>query len=132
MPSRSGKYGKILIGASEIQYGNKWEFNDDVDASQFGVFGGGGKKKGNVGQGFGKGTIDGVYDFAAPIEKWVNTGDSLTLLLYLTTVASGSADRFITVPAQITGRKRVVDGDTGAVVGWHLDFQTDGAWTEPT
>ena len=125
----SGKYGQVDIGSSTVAEANAWTMDDAVDASQFGVFGGGGYKIGNVGQAFATGTIDGAYDRTNPIEQTVTVGSAVTLSLYLSTVAGGG-ERKRSVPAQITGISFNVDGDTGEKTSWSMTWQSTGAWTE--
>ena len=125
----SGQYGQVDIGSSTIGEANHWTMEDAVDASQFGTFGGGGYKDGNVGQKFATGTIEGAYDRSNPIEQSVSVGDAATLNLYLSTT-TGGGQRMRVVPAQITGISFDVDGDTGEKNSWSITFQTDGAWTE--
>jgi hypothetical protein len=124
MASKSGKYGSVSWGASNYAYANKWDLDVKADAEQFGVFGGHGWKKGNVGQKAGTGTISGVYDAVNPLDDQIHIGDSVTLTLgiYVGKTLSGTA--------QITDIKITVDGDTGAKTTWSLSFQTDGVWDD--
>jgi len=128
MGTRSGKYGQIDVGASTYGTFNHWTMSEVADAEQFGTFGGGGRKSGNVGQGSATGVIEGPHNFAA-LSSLVDIGDSVTLKLY-TSTTGGGGEQYITVPAQITSRDFDVDGNTGAKVGMSLGWQSNGTWTE--
>jgi hypothetical protein len=53
-------------------------------------------------------------------------GAAVTLLLYL------DATHFYSVPAIITRVEVEVNIDSGDVIGGTANFDTDGAWDEPT
>ena len=72
----------------------------------------------------GNGQIEFKFDMAAA--SLLVEGASVTLLLYL------DATHYYTVPAIITQFKVDVNIDTGEVIGGSANFDTDGAWTEPT
>jgi hypothetical protein len=131
MATVSGKYGQVDVGSSTFTECNHWTMEIVVDASQFGTFGGGGDKTGNVGQRSATGTIEGPYDLANPVEQDITAGSSVTLVLYLSTAAGGEA-RSYTLTAQITSLSFEVEGDTGEKVSWSANFQSSGAITPPT
>lgn len=127
MSTRSGKYGQIDVGASTYGSFNHWTMDEVADASQFGTFGGSGKKTGNVGQVAATGVIEGPHNFAA-LSSYVQVGDEVTLVLY-TSTAAGGGEQKLTFTAQITGKSLDVDGDTGEKTGMSLNWQSSGTYT---
>ena len=132
MSAQSGKYGQVDFGASAYAEANHWTMDRQVDAEQYGAFGGAGWKKGATGNKSATGTVEGKYDFADVLEELVDVGDEVTLKLYLSTTSSPiAADNYFTVPAQITKVSYDVDGDSGKVVGFSLDWQSNGPVLDP-
>lgn len=130
MGTRSGKYGQIDVGGSTYASFNHWTMDDSADAGQFGTFGGGGFKGGNVGQRFATGLIEGPHNFAT-LSELVQVGDEVELVLWLSSTGGGGAsDQKVTLTAQITGKSFDVDGDTGEKVGMSLTWQSVGSWSE--
>lgn len=128
----SGKYAQVDFGSSAYAEAQHWTFERTADTQQWGSFGGGGFKDAAAGQRSGRGTVEGKYDFADPLENLVKEGDSVTLKLYLTKTGSGAAaDRYWTVPAVITDISEDAEGDAGDPVSFSLSFVTKGGWTEP-
>lgn len=124
MAIESGKDGKILIGATPIADITSWELDKEVRTSRYASSSTGGFKKTVAGVKQGHGTIEFKWDsaLASPIVE----GTSVTLKLYLNT------SEFFTVPAIIRSFRVKVDIDTGDVTSGVSQFETDGAWTEPT
>lgn len=131
MAANSGKYGQVDFGGSSYGEANNWTMEKTSDVTQYGKFGGGGRKSAVSGQGSARGTISGKYDFADPIEDVVDIGDSVTLYLYQRTTTGGGESKY-TVPAIVESVNITVDGDTGAPVEWTLNWVSDGAWTDPS
>jgi hypothetical protein len=121
----SGKDGDVKIGATQIAEITKWSFNPKANIPKYASNKTGGYKKAVVGVRDGAGSIEGKWDPAIPATSVVAPGTLVTLKLYI------NATQFWSVPSAIEGFKHDVDLDTGEVVGWSADFQTDGAWTDP-
>lgn len=128
MATRSGKYGQIDVGASTYGSFNHWSMDEVADASQFGTFGGGGYKSGNIGQVAATGVIEGPHNFAA-LDALVQVGDTVQLVLHTSTAAGGGAQNITHATAQITGKSVEVDGDTGEKVSMSLNWQSNNTWT---
>lgn len=128
----SGRYGQLDITSSAIAEVTSWSLTTSSDVSQWGYFGGSGYKDAQGGNVSGSGTFEGKYDWDQPIEDFIEAGDEVTLLAYLTTTASGAvADRYITVPVVISELTFNTDGDTGDPVSYTASFVTRGQWTMP-
>lgn len=124
MAIESGKDGKILIGATPIADITSWELDKEVRTNRFASSSTAGFKKTVAGVKQGQGTIEFKWDSAAasPIVE----GSAVTLKLYL------NATEFFTVPVIVRTFRLKVDIDTGDVTLGVAQFETDGAWTEPT
>jgi len=120
----SGKNGQVLISSSPVAEVTKWIFNKESASSRYASSSTGGFKRSLSGVKSGSGAIQFKFDMSAgsPIVE----GSSVTLLLYL------DSTHFYSVPALIKTFKVEVNIDTGDVIGGVADFDTDGAWTEPT
>lgn len=120
----SGKNGQVLIGSSAVAEVTKWIFNKETVSSRHASSSTGGFKRSLSGVRSGSGTIQFKFDLSAgsPIVE----GSAVTLLLYL------DSSHFYSVPALIKTFKVEVNIDTGDVIGGVADFDTDGAWTEPS
>lgn len=120
----SGKNGQVLIGSSAVAEVTKWIFNKETVSSRYASSSTGGFKRSLSGVRSGSGTIQFKFDLSAgsPIVE----GSAVTLLLYL------DSSHFYSVPALIKTFKVEVNIDTGDVIGGVADFDTDGAWTEPS
>ena len=120
----SGKSGKVLIGSNSIGEVTKWSATFEASSSRYASSATGGYKASLSGVKSGSGSIDFKLDTLAA--SAVLEGASATLLLYV------DATHFYTVPATIKNFKVEVNIDSGEVVGAAADFDTNGAWTEPT
>jgi len=127
MSTRSGKYGQVDFGSSTYGEAHSWSMEDQVDAEQFGTFGGGGFKTGETGNRFATGTIEGKQNFDEPIDTLVAPCDEITLYLYEST-DTGGGERKHTITAQVTSLSTEVDGDSGAAVSWTINWQSSGSY----
>jgi len=120
----SGKSGQVLIGSASIGEVTKWSATFEAVSSRYASSATGGYKASIPGVKAGSGSIDFKLDTlaASPVLE----GASVTLLLYV------DSTHFYTVPAVIKNFKVEVNIDSGEVVGGSADFDTNGAWTEPT
>jgi hypothetical protein len=120
----SGKNGQVLIGSAPVAEVTKWLFNKESVSSRYASSATGGFKRSLSGVKSGSGAIQFKFDLSAgsPIVE----GSAVTLLLHL------DATHFYTVPALVKTFKVEVNIDTGEVIGGVADFDTDGAWTEPS
>lgn len=124
MSVESGKLGTVKIGSTAVADITHWEFDKEAYASRYASNSTGGFKATVAGVKMGRGQIEGKWDSSAasPIVE----GTAATLLLYL------NDTEFFSVPAIVRRFKLVVDIDNGEVTGFTADFETNGAWTEPT
>jgi hypothetical protein len=114
----------VLIGSAAVAEVTKWMFDKLSVSSRYASSSTGGFKRSLSGVKSGSGAIQFKFDLSAgsPIVE----GSAVTLLLYL------DATHFYTVPALIKTFKVEVNIDSGEVIGGVADFDTDGAWTEPS
>lgn len=126
MAVASGQNGKIQIGSSTLIECTGWTFNMEVNTFRYATCQSSGSKKTIAGTKQGNGTLTGLYDPDDIVENLVGPGDSVTLKLYL------DADDFYSVPAIIKSVNVEVDIDNGDALKWTVEFETNGAWTEPT
>jgi hypothetical protein len=124
MAIESGKDGKVFIGTAAVADVTSWEFEKDAHTTRYASSSTGGFKKTVPGVKMGAGAVELKWDStaASPLAE----GSSVTLKLYL------NATEFFTVPAVITKFRVKVDIDSGEVTAAHAQFETDGAWTEPS
>ncbi len=120
----SGKNGLVKVGSTAVAEVTQWTFTKEAASSRYASSSTGGFKRSLPGVRSGNGQIEFKFDMAAA--SLLVEGASVTLLLYL------DATHYYTVPAIITQFKVDVNIDTGEVIGGSANFDTDGAWTEPT
>lgn len=113
-----------MIGSTPIADITSWELNKEAVTSRYGSSSTSGYKKTLPGSKMGAGTIEFKWDGGAvsPIVE----GTVVTLKLYT------NATEFFTVPSVIKTFRVKVDIDDGSVTSGTAQFETDGAWTEPT
>ncbi len=121
----SGKDGDVKIGSTQIAEITKWGFNPKANVPKYASNKTGGYKAAVAGIKDGSGSLEGKWDPAIPATTVIAPGTSVTLKLYI------NATQFWSVPSIIEGFKHDVDLDTGEIVSWSADFQTNGAWTDP-
>jgi len=128
----SGKYARVDFGSSAYAEANHWTMEQRADNTQYGLFGGGGYKNSVAGQKSASGTVEGMYDFAVPLEDLIKVGDTVVLKLYMTQTASGAAaDKYWEVTAVITDVSFDAEGDAGDPVSFSLSWASHGTWSEP-
>lgn len=124
----SGKGGDIRLGTtSPVQFCEvtKWSFNPKSNNNSYASNCSGGFKRRVAGTKEGSGTVDGKWDPTAPPTDALDVGDSITLNLHY-----NATQKWI-VPAVVDSMRIDVDMDSGDIVGWSIDFSSDGAWTKP-
>src|SRR5688500_10666420 len=124
MAVESGKNGTVKIGATPIADVTRWTFDKEALTSRYASNSTAGFKATVAGVKQGSGQIEAKWDSAAASP--ITEGTSVTLLLFLNVTENFS------VPAIIKNFKLLVDIDNGEVTGFTADFETNGAWTEPT
>lgn len=123
----SGMNGDVKIGSTSIFEICKWGFNPKANVAKYASNKTLGYKKAVPGVKDGSGNCEGKWVPANPAYTTgiLVEGTLLTLNLYI------NATQFWQVPSCVESFKIDVDLDTGDVIGWTCDFQTDGAWIAP-
>lgn len=125
MPTaESGKDGKVLIGATSVGDITKWTLNKEIVTSRFASSETAGYKKTISGVRHASGTLEGAWD--ASLTSTVKDGTAATLLLHL------NGSELYTVPAIMKNFRITVDINDGTFTQFTADFESNGAWTEPT
>ena len=120
----SGKSGFVKVGDSTVAEVTKWSFIKQAASSRYASSSTGGFKRSIAGVKSGSGQIEFKFDMAA--DSPLVEGAAVTLLLYL------DATHFYSVPAIVTRVEVEVNIDSGDVIAGATNFDTDGAWDEPT
>jgi hypothetical protein len=120
----SGKSGKVLISAASVASVTQWSFSKEAETDRFASSESSGYKLTYSGSGSATGSIEFKVDRTGAFPAL--EGTSATLLLYV----NGSV--FYSVPAIMKNFKITTDIDTGKVVAGTCDFESNGAWAEPT
>jgi hypothetical protein len=120
----SGKSGFVKVGDATVAEVTKWSFIKQAASSRYASSSSGGFKRSIAGVKSGSGQIEFKFDMAA--DSPLVEGAAVTLLLYL------DATHFYSVPAIVTRVEVEVNIDSGDVIGGTANFDTDGAWDEPT
>jgi hypothetical protein len=127
MSTKSGKDGKVLIGATPLASITHWRLRTTSRNPAHASSATGGAKTRNPGVKDSSGVIRFKLDFADPITDSFDEGDQVTLLLYLDDA------RHYTAPAIIDAIELdEVDIDDGAVIGGTAWFSGTGPVTKPT
>jgi len=121
----SGKDGDVKIASTQIAEITKWSWNPKANVPKYASNKTAGYKAAVAGVKDGSGSMEGKWDPAIPATAVIAPGTSVTLKLYI------NATQFWSVPSITEGFKHDVDLDTGEIVGWSCDFQSNGAWTDP-
>lgn len=124
MAVESGKDGKILIGATPVANITEWTFDKEVHTDRYNSSETAGFKGTVAGVKSGSGTISFKWNSAAAMT--ITEGTSATLLLHL------NATELFTVPSIIKNFRVRCDINDGSITGGTADFESNGAWTEPT
>lgn len=124
MGVESGKDGKVLIGATPVANITGWEFDKECHTDRYNSSETAGYKGTVAGVKMGQGSIEFKWNSAAAMT--ITEGTSATLLLHL------NATEMFTVPAIIKNFRVKCDINDGAITGGTANFETNGAWTEPT
>lgn len=102
-----------------------WTFNTTSNNPSWASSTNPGYKKRVAGVKDGSGTVNGKYDSSNAIFDTFEPGVTVTLTLKL------NNSNYYEVPAIVDDFNLEVDMDNGDVVGWSMNFSTNGEWTEP-
>jgi len=125
MAVASGKSGSVQVSNTTIGEVTRWTFDKGVNSGRFASSASGGYKRSVGGVKSGNGSISMKFDYAAA--AGVKEGSAVTLQLYLDT-----STHFYSVPALVTRMEVMVDIDNGEPTSVEFNFDTDGAWSEPS
>ena len=120
----SGKDGKVLISATSVGAVTGWTLTKTVNSHRYASSETAGYKKTILGVRSATGTITGLWDGA--LASTVADNTSATILLHL------NASELYTVPCKITNYQITVDINDGNANAFSCNFESEGAWTEPT
>lgn len=125
MPTpESGKSGAVKISSTSVGEVLKWTARKTAVVDVFGSSESAGYQKSIAGRKGISGTIEGKWDSAAAAP--ILEGASVTLQLYL------NATELLTVPAIMEEFEITVDINTGVANAFRANYQSTGAYTEPT
>lgn len=119
----SGQGGDFTVGGQSIKEVKKWSLNTMIVIHAYSSNKTGGFKRKVTGIKDGKGSIEGVWDPAAPLPSQMEVGQTLAA------AALTKAGQQYTYNALFADNKVSVDIDTGDIIGWTSDYEVDGAWT---
>ncbi len=120
MAAASGQYGKIMVGGSTLVECTEWSMQEQVAEHAYASCATSGWKKRVAGTKDVTGTCGGIYDPTAPIHDYINIGDSVTLKLYLSTLA------YHQVPAVVLSIETNLNIEEGEIIRWSMNWGGNG------
>ena len=120
----SGKDGTVKISTTAVAGITKWTLNKQVETDRKATNESSGYKVTCAGPKSATGTIEGLLDTAAAMT--ILEGTAATLLFYV------NASEFYSVPAIVKNFRPEVDIDSGRWISFTADYESNGAYTEPT
>jgi hypothetical protein len=126
MANYVGSTGYVKEGSDTLAEITDWSFNTSANVTAWGSSSSAGFKKRKAGTKDGSGSFSGKLDDSDVILDHCTQGAEVTLKLGFAT------GKEFTVPAVVESVDWKVDIDSGEVVGWTVNFGSNGAWTEPT
>lgn len=131
----SGKYGCVTKGSTTgvVAETTMWALTEEVEDKSYSSCATGGKKVSISGATTISGSIDGVYDPAAPIRTTLTPGDQVVLYLIVQTKSTTPSRTGIYhfIPARIMSLEQTCDIDGGDPVGWKAAFSLSPTETDP-
>ena len=124
---KSGKKGKIMIGASGLAGVRNWRYNMDPSNQPYSSSSTPGHKKTVAGVKSGKVNGEIVIDFNEYLLDDLKIGVEVTFLLY---EDSGEARHYI-VPCRLGPVEVTTDVENGTPISASFEADTQGAWTYP-
>jgi len=123
--AKSGKLGKVTMGASDFAHVRNWRFNMTSNNKKYASTSTGGHEKTTKGAFGGSVSFDLVLDHDDRIEERIKVGDQVTLLLYT------DATNYYSVPVRIASMDNELQIEEGEPPGISVEADCHGAWTYP-
>jgi len=125
MTVKSGKHGKIVIGASDLAEIRNWKFDKSANNKTYASSSTAGHQSTVDGNKSGSVSFDAILDPADPLEDRIKVGDQVTLELHY------DDTRKWTVPVRIESMGDEVQIEEGEPPAVSVEATTHGAWTYP-
>lgn len=125
MANKSGRCGKIVLGASDFADVSNWSLTISSNNPEFSHSGSSGHKVSVGGVKSASVSFNAVLNTDDPLYDRIKPGDGVTLLLH------EDATRKWTVPVRITSIADEVDISDGGEITLAVEAAANGAWTYP-
>lgn len=122
MSVRSGQFGTVAIGSSELVEVLNWKFSRKVTVHQSNTNTDGGYKKATAGPKSGTVQFSGEVDMDDMPDDHFEEGDSIVFKGYV------NATQYYLIPCVVESLDIEVDIDDGKPVSWSCSATTNGQW----